>query len=305
MYVRSFRAPAFGVAVLAAVLGACTSSTSDPSVSGSLLTTTEAQVLGTDVAAEAADLAELSMFDTATGVDFAVPAGQVRPVRFALPCVDVSPLPLVNSDADIVPDSMRLDYADCVFTRGNGLIIDSLSGTIDFLDPLPVTASTGVRHVFTDFRRSRTNTVFRARSFSAVHNGVREWGASPDTLGHTITNFVSTWTHPGGGTTTHEKTWVAKFTATTPGSIVFGLPIPAGTWVLNGTSVWTRRGRSFDVVVTTAVPLVFDPACETTPPFTSGTLDLVVTRNGEVTNVEIQFLGCGQVQVTRTVAATP
>jgi len=305
MSIRSSRAGALCVAVLAAVLGACTSSTIDPSGSSSLLTTTEAQVLGTDVAAEAADLAEVSMFDTATGIDFAVPVGQVRPVRFALPCVTVSPLPLVNSDADIVPDSMRLDYSDCVFTRGHGLIIDSLSGTIDFLDPQPVAASTGVRHVFTDFRRSRTNTVIRARSFSAVHNGVREWGASPDTLGHTITDFASTWTHPGGGTTTHEKNWVGKFTATTPGSIVFGDPIPAGTWVLNGTSVWTRRGRSWDVVVTTAAPLVFDPTCDTAPPYTGGTLDLVVTQNGEVTNVEIQFLSCGQVQVTRTAGATP
>jgi hypothetical protein len=37
-----------------------------------------------------------------------------------------------------------------------------------------------------------------------------------------------------------------------------------------------------------------------TPRLTNGTLDLVVTRNGEVTNVEIVFINCGQYQVTKT-----
>jgi len=291
------------LAALALALGACSDS-GGPSGTSDALTTAEAQLIGGDIAEEAADLAEVSMFDVATGVSFAVEAGPLRRHRIAPPCVAVSPQPLVNSDGDIVPDSMRLDYADCVFTRGNGVIIDSLSGTIDFLDPLPLAASAGVRHVFTDFRRSRTNTAITARSFSATHNGIREWGASPDTLGHTTTDFVSVWTHPGGGTTVHEKNWAGKFTATAAGSIVFGDPLPAGTWVLNGTSVWTRRGRSWDVAVTTPEPLVYDPACQVAPPFTDGTLDLVVTRNQVVTNVEIQFLSCGQYLVTRTATGT-
>lgn len=291
------------LAALALILAGCSDS-GGPSGSGDALTIAEAQVLGADIAEEAADLVDVSMFDTATGVSFAAQPGQIRRHRIAPPCVAVSPQPLVNSDGDIVPDSMRLDYADCVFTRGNGQLIDSLSGTIDFLDPLPLVTSAGVRHVFTDFRRSRTNTAFPARSFSATHNGIREWGASADTLGHTTTDFVSAWTHPGGGTTTHEKDWVGKFTATTAGSIVFGDPLPAGSWVLTGTSVWTRRARSWDVVVTTPEPLAYDPTCQVAPPFTDGTLNLVVTRNQIATNVEIQFLSCGQYLVTRTPVGT-
>lgn len=303
MSTRFYRPAAAIWAALALVLGACSDS-GGPSGSSDALTITEAQVLGTDVAEEVAELVELSMFDTATGVSFAVPVGQVRPYRIAPPCVVVTPQALVNSDGDIVPDSMRLDYADCVFARGNGQVIDSLSGTIDFLDPLPLAASAGVRHIFTDFRRSRTNTAFGARSFSATHNGIREWGASPDTLGHTTTDFVSVWTHAGGGTTIHDKDWAGKFTATTPGSIVFGDPLPAGRWVLSGTSVWTRRARSWDVVVTTPEPLAYDPTCQVAPPFTDGTLNLVVTRNEITTNVEIQFLSCGQYLVTRTPVGT-
>lgn len=290
-------------AALAVILAGCSDS-GGPTTTTDALTATEAQVLGADIAEEAADLVDVSMFDPATGVSFAVRAGQILRPRLAPPCVAVSPVPLVNSDGDIVPDSMRLDYADCVFARGNGILIDSLSGTIDFLDPLPLVTSAGVRHVFTDFRRSRTNTAFPARSFSATHNGIREWGASPDTLGHTTTGFVSVWTHAGGGTTTHEKNWAGKFTATAAGSIVFGDPLPAGSWVLNGTSVWTRRARSWDVVVTTPEPLAYDPACQVAPPFTDGTLNLVVTRNQIATNVEIQFLGCGQFLVTRTPVGT-
>lgn len=303
MSIRSHRSGAVVLAILAATLGACDSS-SDPSTATDVLSSSEAQVLGGDIAAEAGELSDVSMFDPATGIGFAVQAGQARPARFMVPCVTVSPLPPVNSDADIVPDSMRLDYSGCAFTRGNGMLIDSLSGTIDFIDPQPSATSTGVRHVFKGFRRSHTNTVIPARSFSATHNGVREWGASPDTLGHTITNFMSVWTHPGGRSTTHEKDWLAKFTATVPGSIVFGDPLPAGTWVLNGSSTWTRDNRSWDVVLTTSEPVVFDPTCQAAPPFTDGTLNLVVTRNGDITNVEIQFISCGQYLVTRTAGGT-
>ncbi len=292
-----------GLAAAAVLLGACSDS-GGPSGSSEALTTAEVQVLGADIASEAGDLVDVSMFDTATGVSFAVQAGQIHRHRIAPPCVTVSPQPPVHSDGDIVPDSMRLDYTDCVFTRANGILIDSLSGTIDFLDPLPLASSAGVRHVFTDFRRSRTNTAFPARSFSGTHNGIREWGASPDTLGHTTTDFASVWTHAGGGTTTHEKNWAGKFTAATPGSIVFGDPLPAGSWVLAGSSVWTRRGRSWDVVVTTPEPLAYDPACQVAPPFTDGTLNLVVTRNQIISNVEIQFLSCGQYLVTRTPGGT-
>jgi len=292
-----------GIAAGLVLLGAGCSDSSGPAGGGSTeaLTAAQVQQLGGDIVLDAGEMFEVSAYDPSTGIPMMAPgpwAGPSHPPPSV--CVTVSPLPPVNSDGDIVPDSLRFDFAGCVFTHHMGQVTDSLDGTIDIIDPLPLVTSYGVRHVYTQFTRARMNETFPARSFIAVHNGTREWGASPDTLGHTITNFVSQWIHPSGFTSTHRKDWVGKFTALTPGTIQPGQPLPGGTWTLDGTSQWDRGGAAWSVVTTTTDPLVFDPACAVPPMITGGSLHLVVTRNGGVTNIDIAFTACGQYTVTRT-----
>lgn len=294
------RATAATLAV-ALFLAACSDSSGPGGSAGAALTAAQANALGTDLTEDVAELVDVSSFDASSGLHFgpaASGANQMRPPA----CVTVSPLPVVNSDADLVPDSLRFSYDACTFTHGNGMLIDSLSGAIDFVDPLPAQASLGVRHHFDQFMRSRTNTVVPARSWHALLNGTREWGGSPDTLGHTVTAFTTERSFPNGRTRTHTRDWTSKFTATTPGSIVLGQPLPAGSWTLAGTGSWTSDSRSWSVVVTTVTPLAYDPSCTAEPKFTAGELALVVTRNGEVANVTITFTGCGAVTITRVAA---
>ena len=286
------------LAAFAVALGAC-SDGSSPSTSSDVLTQSQAAEISADAAGDLDELADFSSFDPSTGL--VVTAAGVGPqASFAPGCVTISPLPPTNSDGDAVPDSVRFEYDNCIFTRGNGTVTDSLGGIIDFFDPLPNSSSHGVRHKLIDFTRKRDNTAFPLRSFTAVHNGIREWGGNADTLGHTITGFSTVWTHPSGRTTIHTKDWVAKFTATTPGTISLITPLPAGSFTLNGTGTWTTLGRDWSVVTTTATPLAYDPSCNVAPRFTAGELSLVVTRNGDVTNVSIVFTACGQFTVTRT-----
>jgi hypothetical protein len=293
-----------GAALAVVLLGTACSDSSGPDggANATTLTATEVQQLGGDVVLDAAEMIEVSGFDPMTGIPMMLPApsgGSGQPPL----CVTISPLPPVNSDGDMVPDSVRFDFAGCVFTHHMGQVTDSLDGTIDIVDPLPLATSHGVRHTFTQFTRARTNEAFPARSFVAVHDGSREWGASPDTLGHTVTNFVTQWIHAGGFTSIHEKNWVGKFTAATAGTIQAGQPLPAGTWTLGGSSQWERGARIWSVVVTTTAPLVYDPTCEVPPRITSGSLHLMVTRDQSVTDVDITFTACGQYTVTRTPAA--
>jgi hypothetical protein len=282
-------------------LAACSDSSTDPSDSNAL-SETLAQDLGQDVTEDFAELIDASSYDPSTGVFLMASS----PTSFRAPpaCVTLSPTPVVNSDSDIVPDSVQFDYNACGFSRAGGALLDSLSGAIDFIDPQPTAASHGVRHRFHDFTRVRVNVLFPRRSFIAVHNGVREWGGNADTLGHTITDFTSSWTHPGGRTTTHDKDWVAKFVATVPGSIAADQPLPAGTWTGTGTSTWGTANRSWSVTLSTPEALKYDPSCTVTPRLTDGTLELVATRNGVTTNITIAFINCGEYQVTRTAGTT-
>ena len=286
------------LAGLALFLGACSDS-SAPSTTIDALTQLQADDMSSDAAGDVDELADFSMYDPSTGASF-TSAGVRAQSAPPPPCVTISPNPPTNSDGDAVPDSVRFDYSACGFTRGNGTVIDSLDGTIDFIDPLPLQASLGVRHVFTDFTRKRINTAFPLRSFMAVQNGTREWGGDADTLGHTITAFTTVWTHPSGRTTTHERDWIAKFTAGTPGTISLLTPLPAGSFTVAGTGHWSTLGRTWSVVTSTPTALEYDPACNVAPRFTAGELNLVVTRNGVVTNVSIVFSACGQYTETRS-----
>jgi hypothetical protein len=294
------------VTALVLALGACSEGTSPSGGTSNALSQAQANDISSDVTLDLDELAELSMYDGSNGVSLgAAPHGGVS-TQSGPPaaCVTVSPTPVVNSDGDAVPDSVRFDYSNCTFTRFGGTVTDALSGTIDFVDPLPTQANLGVRHHFNDFTRTRTNSVTPLRSFKAVYNGTREWGGDADTLGHTITNFVSQWTHPSGRVTTHTKDWVARFTAATPGTISLVTPLPAGSFTVNGTGSWATLNRTWSVQTTTVADLVYDPTCQVAPRFTAGQVDLVVTRNGVVTNVSIVFTACGTYTVTRTSGTT-
>jgi hypothetical protein len=278
------------------LLAACSES-SGPSPAGGLNTTQVAD-LGETVTADVADLVDASEFDAATGVQLGAPLAGFRPAGAPPIClVGVSPFPPTNSDADAVPDSVRFDFSACDFQRGPFHV--SMDGTIDLVDPFPTTTGHHWRSRFTDFTHTDSNTVTH-RWLSVRHNGEREVGANPDTLGHLITGFVTDITNSAGRHATHTKDWVAHFTADTPGTIAHGQPLPAGTWTLDGLSTWTRPEGSWSVQTQTVVPLHFDPSCTLRPRLDSGQLELVVTRNAVVTHVQITFTACGSYTVTKT-----
>ena len=279
--------------LLGAVVACSDNSGSNPTPAPSL-TRAQADSLGEAVAMDASDLADASGFDATTAVTLVAPvAGVMGP-----PCVPaLSPLPVANSDADLAPDSLRFDFTGCGFTRGP--MTHSLSGFIDVIDPTPTVTDFDVRMVFTDFNRTMTNTAL-SRTTSITHNGEREIAVSPDTIGHTIVGFRTDYSYANGATASHEKDWVAKFTADQAGSIVFGMPLPAGGLTANGTSTWVKAFRSWTGTVSTPVALHYDPACQLTPRFDAGKLVMVVTRDTNSSTVTIEFTACGQYTVTRS-----
>ena len=290
---------------LAVAGAACTSqSITDQGGGASALTAYQADSLAASVATDVNELAEASAFDASTGMDLASRpghvAGQAVPPR--PPCIVVSPTdPPTDMDGDMVPDSARFDFSACTYTRGSFTF--AVTGKVDIIDPAPTTPSLGVKSVFIGFGRSVTNTSTN-QTLSAVHDGTRQWTATADQLTHTIgltgIPFSTVLTFPNGQTASHAKNWSSIFTADVQGSIMFGSPLPAGNWSLNGTSTWTKGARSWSATVTTQTPLHFNPGCSLAPRFDSGQLVLVVTRMGQTFNVTITFTGCGAVTVVRT-----
>jgi hypothetical protein len=209
----------------------------------------------------------------------------------------VSPLPIVNTDGDRAPDSIRITFANCA--NSWPLHTDSISGSIDVIDPTPAAAGANVRFAFTDLRHKRVFTL--SNLFTSVTlNGVRQAARTNTTLQHTVTDFTTDYVFRNGGTASHNRDWSSNFTADVAGSITFDSPLPSGTWTIAGTSSWARGSRTHQVTIATSPPLHFNASCTVVPRFDAGTLTAVVTRNGNQSTVTVAFTACGTYTVTRS-----
>ncbi len=280
------------VAATALVIGlAACNSTEAPT---GVLTQQEAQSVADVIVADAASLADAAAYNTTSGVAMAsAPASTTT----SQPCPAISPLPVVNRDGDMPPDSVHFDFTGCIIQQPLETI--TLSGAIDYVDPTPTTTDHSRRVRFTDFTRT-VMKILSGRTTSVELNGVRTFTGTADALEHSETNFRTDYTYADGSTATHLKTWSSTFTADVPGSIQFGSPLPSGTWNITGTSTWTRGDRTYSLSVTTNPPLHYNADCTVAPKFDAGTISAVVTRNGQTMNITVQFTACGQYTVTRS-----
>src|SRR2546427_2192407 len=222
------------------------------------------------------------------------PAGSTT----ATQCIPTeSPTPVVNSDNDGVPDSVRFDYTGCVISHP--LSIDSLSGTIDLIDPTKLVADHAVERVFTDFKRITVNLVSGGKS-SVTENGERMASHDGTTLRSSETNFRTDYVYANGATAEHVRTWESIFTPDVAGSIMPNAVLPRGTWAGNGTSSWTRGQNSYSLTVTTNPALHYNASCTNAPRFDAGKITAVVVRNSKTMTVTIEFTACGVYTVTRS-----
>jgi hypothetical protein len=264
------------------------------------LSQAKAESLATTVIADVVGEIATATLDGSTGAVATAPVSESAPAgsTTATQCIPAkSPTPVSDADNDGVPDSVRFDYAGCVISRP--LSIDSLSGTIDLIDPTKETADHAVERVFTDFKRITVNLVSGAKT-SVTNNGVRRASHDGTTLRSSETNFRTDYVYANGSTAEHVRTWETIFTADVAGSIMPNALLPSGSWSVNGTSSWTRAQRSYSLTVTTNPALHYNASCTDVPRFDAGKITAVVVRGGQTMTVTIEFTACGQYTVTRS-----
>ncbi len=276
--------------VAAAMLGTACSNNTGPA--SAALTGAQADslsaVVTTDVQAEVD-------FSTANGSGIVNPSSPANTPPPA--CVSRTPASPANSDADPVPDSVRLTYNNCVVNYPLGGS-DTVRGTIDVLDPTPSVTDHAWKHIFTDFTRIHVGPL--GRQWTWTLNGTRQIIGDSAQLAFTSTNVRTDYTWPNGATASHVRSWSITFTADTAGQIQPDTRLPSGSLSLSGNSTWTRGSNTWNLVASTTTPLHYNVNCTVRPMFDSGTLKFVAMRNSLTTNVTIQFTACGQYTVTRS-----
>lgn len=267
-----------------------TSSTQQPALSAS-----DAQSISEAVSADMeGELEGASAFATSLGsLGFGSTFGSDDRGSICMPTI--SPTPIVNSDGDRVPDSIRVTFAGCAF--GFGDEGDTVKGSIDVIDPTTKVTDRDVKTVFTNFARIEVED---GRERSLVLNGTRQSLRDSSTISQSETNFKSVYTFANGTTSTNTRNWTATFTADVKGLIHPDAPLPAGTVSVNGTSTLVRDTSTYSLTVSTNPALHYNPTCTVRPKFDSGTIKAVVTKHGATTTVTVQFTACGQYTVTRS-----
>ncbi|OLC86718.1 MAG: hypothetical protein DMD38_13695 [Gemmatimonadetes bacterium] len=290
---------ALGTAVaLALGVTACNNDSTTPATP--IMSQVQAESLANTVLGDVAGEIATATMDGSNGAVASAPVNASAPAgsSAATQCIPAkSPTPVTDADNDGVPDSVRFDYAGCVISRP--LSVDSLSGTIDLIDPTAATADHAVKRVFTDFKRITVNLVSGAKS-SVTDNGVRQASHDGTTLRSSETNFRTDYVYANGYSAEHVRTWESIFTADVAGSIMPNALLPSGTWSVNGTSSWTRGQNSYSLTVTTNPALHYNASCTNAPRFDAGKITAVVVRNSKTMTVTIEFTACGVYTVTRS-----
>jgi hypothetical protein len=130
-----------------------------------------------------------------------------------------------------------------------------------------------------------------ALEFDGSHSVVGT--ASLATLAEDLTIHLVAQGAGGNVTGTVANDWAISFAA--PGDdLQMGLPLPDGTFNVDGTFTYRVNGVNARCQVSTDVPLVFDPNCTLDHPFSAG--EIRAHLEGESANVfaRILFTGCGE-----------
>ncbi|HYK82284.1 MAG TPA: hypothetical protein VEU55_04005 [Gemmatimonadales bacterium] len=291
--IRPSRWLAAGVAAtLLAFVAACNADKTATAPQNPALTAAEASSLGEAMTADAqSELDGVTLSGGGFVPGMAGPFG--TPTTMCVPTI--SPSPVVDTDKDGVPDSIRVTFPGCAFAMGSEA--DTIRGSIDVADPTPTTADRDLRLRFLDFARIEVANGIRR---SIVINGMRQALRDANAITLQDSSLKTVYTFGDGGTATSVRDWTAKFTADVAGSIKSDAPLPSGNLDINGTASWTHGTNTYSLSVTTGPPLHYNSSCTVRPPFDSGKLTLVVTRNSTTSTVTIVFTACGQFTVTRS-----
>lgn len=199
-------------------------------------------------------------------------------------CVTVNPNPVVDSDADGVPDNATYTF-NCNKTRITGGTT-SITGTGTLSDP-GVGFSLSLTNLKTDLKNADGSL-----AISSTRNGTRNaTGSGSQITLNTNLNVQRQVT--GSAAASLSNKLALTFTADAGSSIVQGQPLPSGTFSANGSYGWVRGSESYSFQVSTPTNLRYDATCGSELKITSGVLRATLQGTGANGFLRVTFNGCG------------
>ena len=230
------------------------------------------------------------------GLFFSKPALGVQgislaPFRSGAACPNVTG-DLSDPDLDDVPTDALLTFVspDCDGTNDDGFDY-TVTGTLRIQDLL--TSAVGYTATYSNIITTvTTGTGTIALEFDGTHGVSGTSGGG--TLGEDLTLHVNVQGSGGTVTGTVRNDWSVSFTA--PGNdLEMGLPLPDGTFDVDGTFTYDINGVRARFNITTQAPLDFDPNCAEEHKFSAGELRAHLEGESAEVYARIVYTGCGDI----------
>ncbi|HJU66486.1 MAG TPA: hypothetical protein VJ596_12440 [Gemmatimonadaceae bacterium] len=288
---------------LAAILAAC----SDYNAPVDTLTPEEVEVVASAVNSEvelslssllpenASNILNLRRAARRGGLMLGRPAGGAF---FAeeLACGTPSQDPAVDSDDDTVPDDLTMTFAlpACHF-ESEGSAID-FTGTVRVVDPTPAVGGLAFDVTLGDLTFAFES---HGGAGSLSRDGTQQVRVAGSGLSQTH-DFTLVSEFTGEPAATVENEWSASFVPAQGQSVTFGLPLPDGTYTIDGELHWTQGDRYAVFAIDTYTALEYDATCHqqgAASPFQSGEVHVVLDDNDGAAYVRIRYESCGVPEV--------
>jgi hypothetical protein len=204
-------------------------------------------------------------------------------------CVTISPDPVTDADKDGVPDTATYTY-DCSRLGKDGAVVSSRKGTVEVSDPSSDAGVWGfdskVNLVSTSIKKGGSRTITETRTGERHPRKTADKITPDETLN--VNRSVT-----GETDAVTSKTWKLEFSATTPGSIEMGKPLPAGSISAQGSHSVTKDDKIRAYTLETTALLQYDPSCDDDLKIVAGTVKATVTKDTGTGTLEVTFGACG------------
>lgn len=199
-------------------------------------------------------------------------------------CVTFSPNPLVDSDADGVPNGASYTF-NCSKTRVSGGTT-TVTGQAQLSDP-----GVGFNLTLTNLKTEVKNSD-GSLSYSATRNGTRNatGSASQITLAHdlAVSRLVT-----GLPSSSITNKFNLVFNAAAGTIIAQGQALPSGSATVAGSYSWVRGSESFSFNISTPTALSYDSSCTSDLKIVGGVLRATLAGMGNDGFIRITFNACG------------
>jgi hypothetical protein len=209
-----------------------------------------------------------------------------------LTCGTPSQEPPVDSDDDTVPDDLTITFSlpACHFASESGTI--DFTGAVRLQDPTPQVGGLAFDVTLDDL--TFAFEVQQGGAGSMTREGTQQVRVAGSGLSQTH-DFSLTTEFTGEPGMSLNNVWSASFVPVQGQSVVFGLPLPDGTYTIDGSFSWSHGDRNGQFLVDTYTPLEYDAECHQSAasPFQSGEVHVYLASSDGGAYVRIRYSNCG------------